>query len=871
MKLFFLRLGVFVGIIGSLWLVGKQQGIYSLKEDKHQEEEKGSGAGIALDAWSMARTYPYDRLYMGALSKGFVEKKQALKTRGPKAQAKWKTLGPHNVGGRTLALAVHPINPDILFAGAASGGLWKSTTAGISFEANGGINYGWQRIETGFPVLSVSAIAINPANPDEMYIGTGEVYNTELAMPSVYNRFTRGTYGIGILKSNDGGKTWKKSLDWSQQDLRGVSTIAINPKNPKTVWASTSHGVYRSYNAGVTWTQVFNQPMAVDLDINKADTAVVVVTHGSYYNEGISGIYRTINNGGSFTKVTKGLPTSYSGKAVVGMGTNDPSVFYAYLSDVDAGIGLYRSENAGDSWTKVNNRNITQWQGWYSCDLIVDPKDANVLYITGIDVYKSVDRGETIAHMSAWEGFYLDQKLGVLDREGEPTYVHADIHAAVFHPTLNNNIYFATDGGIFVTQDGAKTFDARNGGYQTTQFYANFQNSTTDKNFAIGGTQDNATLIFDGSVAWTRTLGGDGMNTAINPENDQIVYASRQYFDIHLSENRGYSWQSIKPDVALTDNVSFNTPFVLAPSDPNVIYAGGNRVFISENFGKNWRVLTPSPVDGENTILTIAVSPQDPTLLYLSTAPTSGFTSPKVLKSNGGRTWTRMQGLPDRVAMDIAIHPLDARIVYVAFSGFNTQHLYKTQDDGQTWFPVDLGFPDVSINTVVLDPLAPEHVYVGTDLGIYYSLDGGVSWASYSDGLPDVIMAMDLSISPSNRKLRLATHGNGVYEGNLALETVSTAPDLTSLLPKFSHYPNPVQAGTTFEVSLTTKTEITLELLDLHGRPVKNLIPRQSLEGDYQQQVDLSQLPAGTYIYSLFGKTADSQRTILTSRKLIKQ
>lgn len=869
MKLFFLRLGVLAGIIASFWWLARPSEYAGRIADAEEDGERGSGAGIALDEWSMVRTYPYDRLYMGGLSKGFQQQKHGLKTRGKQVQAKWKTLGPHNVGGRTLSIAIHPINPDIIFVGSASGGLWKSVTAGISFETNGRITYGWERINTGFPVLSVSSIAINPRNPDEMYIGTGEVYNTELAMPSVYNRFTRGTYGIGILKSTDGGKTWKKSLDWSQQNLRGVSRIAINPKNPLTVWASTSDGVYRSFDAGQSWTKVFNQPMAVDLDINKADTGLVLVTHGSYYNSGISGIYRTINNGVSFTKLTRGLPAAYSGKAVVGMGTNDPSVFYAYLSEVDAGLGLYRSENAGDSWTKVNSRNITQWQGWYSCDLVVDPANANTLYITGIDVYKSTDRGETIAHLSAWEGFYMDQKLGVLDREGEPTYVHADVHAAVFHPTLNNTVYFATDGGIFVTQNGGKTFDARNGGYQTTQFYANFQNSTTDEDFAIGGTQDNATLIYDGTVAWIKTLGGDGMNTAINPLNDQIVYASRQYFDIHLSENRGYSWKSIKPDIAITDNVSFNAPYVLAPSDPNVIYAGGNRVYVSENFGKNWRLLTSTPVDGENTILALAVSPQDPTLLYLSTAPASGFATPKVLRSNGGRTWTRMRGLPDRVAMDIAIHPLDARIVYVAFSGFNTQHLYKTQDDGQTWFPIDLGFPDVSINTVVLDPLAPDHVYVGTDLGIYYSLDGGSSWATYNDGLPEVVMAMDLIISPANRKLRLATHGSGIYEGNLALETVSTDPDVTAVVSSLRHYPNPVSGPSSFDVGLKTRTTVSMDLYDLQGRLITNLLPEQSVSGDQRTTVDLSGVPAGQYIYTLKGKTADG-KSIVLSRKLTK-
>ena len=202
-----------------------------------KDEHSPSEAGAAFKMWGMARTFPDGHFYTEKYAEAMAQMRLAAQMRGERSNT-WEAIGPKNIGGRTLYLAVNPLDTNILWAGSASGGLWKSTTAGRGETA-------WERVETGFPVLGVSAIALDPSDPNIVYAGTGEVYNLENSTPNVAIRTTRGTYGIGILKSTDGGATWAKSLDWSYGDLRGVQDIKINPLRPATVYAATTEGLLR--------------------------------------------------------------------------------------------------------------------------------------------------------------------------------------------------------------------------------------------------------------------------------------------------------------------------------------------------------------------------------------------------------------------------------------------------------------------------------------------------------------------------------------------------------------------------------------------------------------------------------------------------
>ncbi|MBK7408072.1 MAG: hypothetical protein IPJ40_08410 [Saprospirales bacterium] len=437
-----------------------------------------SGAGLALEFWSMSRSYPDGKIHSDQWAAEFMRLKQRATLRGGGLGEAWKALGPKNFGGRTLCLAFHPNNPDILFAGSAGGGLWKTETAGIGAEA-------WTYIPTGFPVLGVGAIAIDPTDPDVLYIGTGEVYNYTAANPGVVSRFTRGTYGIGILKTTDGGATWTKSLDWPLEELTGVQDILINPENTQTVYAATTEGLFRTYNGGQTWENIHPKSMAVDLHMHLTDTSLLWVTHGNNMSPD-RGVYRTQDGGQTFELLSNGIPTNYTGKTLLALCPSKPDQLYASVADSGNGLGLYVSDDKGDSWHLVNATDVPKYQGWYSHDLAVRPNNANFLVYGGIDAYISGNGGVNLTQTAYWYYWYLG-----LTQPGEPegpsNYVHADIHAVYFHPIKTNNVYLATDGGIFVSENSGYSWEARNGGYQTQQFFANFSNSTTDSFSRWGG------------------------------------------------------------------------------------------------------------------------------------------------------------------------------------------------------------------------------------------------------------------------------------------------------------------------------------------------------------------------------------------------
>ncbi len=835
------------------------------QQDVPKTPLKLSGAGQAMEMWSMARSYPGKTIQNQKWALAAEEMALQAQLRGGLSQ-NWEALGPKNIGGRMIALAFHPDEPETIFAGSASGGLWKTTTAGKGIEA-------WTRIPTGFPVLGVPAIAIDPNDPNVMYIGTGEVYNSASAMPGIVSRYTRGSYGIGILKSVDGGQTWTKSLDWAYEDLRGVLDLKINPQNTSTIFAATTEGVLRSTDDGSTWENVNPVLMATEIEVNPEDTNFVFVAHGSLFDQ-VSGIFRSIDGGNSFSQLGLGAPRDYTGKAHIALAPSRADVIYISAADYNVGgnssnYGLYRSENDGASWEHVNDLNVARWQGWYSHDVAVSPMLANTVFQVGIEGFKSTNGGrELIAKARSGGGYGGRVPIG--GPEGNDTYVHADIHRVYYHPEDHNLLFLACDGGVFASEDGGETFAGRNGGLQTTQFYSDFSNSATDPNFSIGGMQDNFTAIYDGQDAWIRVLGGDGMCTAIDPTDDNIVYGSSQGLNISRSTNRGQGWRNISPDGFFDENRNFNGPFELAPSSPNIIYAGAQSLWRSDDRGNNWSRTSGNFVDRGNNVLTIGVSPHDPDFLFIGTAPTSQDDANVMRTTNGGETFFPMQGLPDRLAMDFGFDPADEEVAYAVFSGFGSDHVFKTEDGGINWATIDNDLPDVPTSTVVVDPLIPSNIYVGNDLGVYASTNGGADWELISGELPDATMVMHLSISPSDRKLRVATHGEGVYQADLLeLVDVEEVPQAIAMLE--THFPNPVQDEVTFRFHFENAATATMQLFDSQGKMVKTIFEKQSFSGEQQLTGDLSDLPAGAYFYRMEGSLQANKKPFRETKTLIKQ
>ncbi|MCB9276145.1 MAG: hypothetical protein H6564_19040 [Lewinellaceae bacterium] len=829
------------------------------REQNELYEEKENGAAEAMEQWALVRAYPGGRIWQRSLTQAFEQRQLELAFRDENPV--WEALGPRNFGGRTISLAFHPDNPDIIFVGSAAGGLWKTVTAGVGAQA-------WQRVPLGFPVLGVGAIAINPENPDEMYIGTGEVYNYTVASPSVSDRLTRGSYGFGILKSTDGGLSWQKSLDWSYGEMTGVWDLVINPENPATVFAATTEGLYRTHDAGASWELAHDYPMGVDIELHPLDTNIVFVTHGGYQSPA-SGIFRSEDGGDSFNLVP-GLPADFDGRALMSISPSNPDVMYISLANALGSIGLFKTVNGGASWANVNTSNVASYQGWYSHDVAVKPDDPSTIIYTGIDVFKSDNGGASLNQKTNWYAWILGQ-TPVGGPEGPPNYVHADIHGAYYSPFDANTIFLVTDGGIFASEDNGESWEGRNGSYQTQQFYANFSNSATNPNLAMGGLQDNATAIYLGEGAWDRAIGGDGACTAIHPFDDDILYGSSQYLNIRRSPNGGDNFFGISISSADTEQKNFNGPFELDPTNPEIVYAGAQRLHRSNDGGSNWVATSSGFVDqaNGNPILTIAISPASSNKIFVGTAPLLA-PNPRVFRSlNGGVSWQPMAGLPDRVPMDIAFHPLDDDIVYVAFSGFGAGHIFRTEDGGASWEAIDNGLPDVPANTILIDPSQPSDIYLGNDLGVYASFDGGQSWEAYSADIAEAVMVYHLSISPSNRKLRAATHGLGAYQTDLR-EIVSDRQAVAGRIMLKQNHPNPVLESTTFEFELPEAAQLQLRLYDGQGREALELRQGAFEPGRHSFSYALGRLPSGLYAYVLEGRLRGSGQRFREVRTLVK-
>ncbi len=852
---------IFLAVIFSYSLL--QLTVDSFNQTKVQYE-KISGAYDALNFWTMARAYPNDDIPNDAQYAAFeqAELSELYKSENLQLNNPWQTIGPHNKGGRTNAIAFNPLNPNTMYIGSASGGLWRSYTGGVGVD-------GWHYVPTGFPVLGVSSIAIEPNDSNTIYIGTGEVYNFDAAGTGAAYRNTRGTYGIGVLKTTDGGQNWVKSLDWSYQQQRGIWAVKINPLNPNTVWAATTEGTYRSYDAGITWVQVHNVVMAMDLVINPIDTNIVITGNGNFGSTGF-GLYRTSDGGNSWAKITSNLPTNFEGKIQLDIYNADPNIVYASVGNgfsfSNGASWLCRSTDAGVNWQVRSTVDYSQWQGWFSHDVSVDQSNPDNLIIIGIEVYKSTDGGTTIVQKSSG-GLTTGFTPPIGGQEGNDLYTHSDAHDVKQHPTDHNTYYIATDGGIFRTTDFGETYESHNGRYQSTQFYNGTSSSQTDSLIAMGGFQDNSTDIYSGDLAWFRApVGGDGSWTGIDAANDNIMFASSQGLNMSRSANGGINFSNIAPPGNNNPTV-FIAPYKLFIENGNIIYAGRNIIYKSTDAGNSWATTNNGNVLDGNPALSMDISYQNSDIVFVGTAPF--VTRSGIFRTfDGGTTWDNITGtLPDRFPADIAVDPNDDNVVYVTFYGFGTGHVYKSSNSGDTWTDISDNLPDIPVPAVIVDHNNSTHVYIGTDIGVFVSTDGGGNWQDFNDGLPDAVQAMDLNITSVNNVIRVMTHGNGAYETKLLSQIPVHAGTVPSTVTDFNleqNYPNPFNPTTNIKFQIAETEFVTLQIFDLLGNNINTLVNNVLSAGSYNISFDASGLPSGTYFYRLeAGSLIETRKMIL--------
>ncbi|CAF3669787.1 unnamed protein product [Rotaria sp. Silwood1] len=696
--------------------------------DSEKENEYGpSGAYESMQFLNQIRAYPeidipqdkYFRAY--EYSRDHVQNFDAIHD----AASTWQSMGPNNIGGRSLAVAINPVDTSIIYIGSASGGLWKSTTGGLGAAA-------WAQINTGYPSLAISTIAINNTNPNEIYVGTGENYGYQSSNNGLDNRLTRGMYGIGILKTTDAGNSWTKSLDWAYNNQRGVWRVQYNPFNSNILYSATSEGVYK-FN-GSSWIKSLDVKMVMDLEINPLDSNIVYASVGNLTNVTPLtdvGIYKTTNAGANWVKLSGGLPVAWTGKATIEVYKADPNIITASVANDLSYIGFYRSTNAGLNWTLGSTAVPTSNQGWYNNGQLMKPDNSNAILVGTLNIEKSTNGGTSFTTKSDWSAW----NTGAVppgQPEGPSNFVHADVHYITTNPKDANKVYITADGGLYRSNDFGETFYSCNGGFVTSQFYNGLSNSYQDSTWSLGGLQDNRAAFNQGTTAWYKTFVGDGFWTAVNSTNDNICYVEYSYGDISKSNNRGQTWTDIgPPGNGTAANYCFSAPYVCTKSNPNIMYVGGAGIYKSTTGGGNWQGPYGAAVFGGNRLLSMAVSFTNQDTLYVGSAPSA--TVAGVFRSvNGGLNWTNVTGsLPNRFVTDLSVNPNNSKEVFATFGGFGTGHVFRSTNNGDTWTDISGNLPDVPHSSVVIDPLYPQNIYTGNDLGTYVTTNGGVTWYDF--------------------------------------------------------------------------------------------------------------------------------------------
>ncbi len=665
----------------------------------------------------------------------------------------WTWAGPGNIGGRLRPIVIHPTNPDIIYVGSASGGIWKTTNGGTS----------WFPLDDFMASLSVGDMVMHPADPNTLYAGTGEGF---FEAPEGSSN-TAAVRGAGIFVSTDAGATWNQMPSTDNADFYFVNRIEFDPTDSNTMLVATTSGIWRTTNGGTTWNlqQAFD---ALDVKFDPNDpTKVVAGGHdtllGPYYSTDRGVTWQVANGAGGHRQEIAWAPSQ-------------ANTVYAAVSD-NGRIKIWRSLDGGQNYTLQTSGNGIQTWASYNNTVWVDPNNADFMILGGVNLFRSNDGGVNFAQRFS--------------------SVHADMHRIVEHPDFdgvnNKTVYFATDGGIYRTADvyGTSATDLNNN-LGVTQFYGAGINPTTGN--IIGGTQDNGTLFYNGDPQnWDHIFGGDGGYGGADPTDPNYFYGEVQRARIHRSSNGGasssyiYSGPNPIGDAGSSTRTNFIPFFVLDPNNPNTMLVACERMWRSTNvkasqpdwfsiknsiqppggfsagksrqkpprshFNPNswYNIATISVADGNSNIIWAAHNNGD---LYYTT---NG--------ANASPTWTQVDnngvGLPDRWISTIVIDPNDHNHVYVALMGWEADNLWETTDNGTTWTDISGSLPSAPISALAAHRVRPGWLYVGTDIGVFTSGNNGQTWSTKTDG-PGTVPVEQLLWKDDNN-LMAVTHGRGIF------------------------------------------------------------------------------------------------------------
>jgi hypothetical protein len=725
----------------------------------------------------------------------------------------WTPLGPGNIGGRTRVVRFHPTSPTTLYAAGVSGGLWRSEDDGAS----------WRPIGEGLTNITINSLAIDPTRPEVMYAGTGEGY---------FREEIRGTglplRGGGVFLSSNGGLNWQRLTTTASPDFYWVNDLELGVDDPRRIYAATRTGVWRSQDAGATWTRLLATNVrggCLDLALRPdRGEDVLFASCGSYEQ---ATVYRFARAADSSTSEVV-LQQEHQGRTSLAIAPSNPDVIYALSASNEGGPGgnyeqgllaVYRSAGGGaaGSWeARTSNRDSNKLNtllltnpygatigdcspafqnditnmGWYNNVIAVDPRDPDRVWAAGVSWFRSDDGGRTWG-MADWGS------------SGTPASMHVDQHAIAFHPqyngTTNQIAMVGNDGGVYRTttaRGATKTgplapcptggapnmvWTSLNHGYGVTQFYHG--TAFPDGVRYIGGAQDNGTLLGqdqNGPEAWRLVFGGDGGFTAVNPLQSAILYVELQWATLRRSNDTGGTIFTVvngldpirSSTLGPEANYLFVTPFTMDPGNSNRLWLGGEFLYRTTSGGGIWSKVGAAMPDG-GVISAIAVRPGDSTHLVIGTHKGDILWSRNATSNNvNSISFTTARPRSGWVT-SIAHDARTAGLVYATYGNFGGAHVYRSTNYGETWEAwsgTGAGtLPDIPVHSIVVDPDDSQRLYLGSDLGVMVSIDGGRTWMTEETGFgPAVTMWLQVvKVQDGPKYLFAFTHGRGAWRVRL--------------------------------------------------------------------------------------------------------
>ncbi len=767
----------------------------------------------------------------------------------------WQEAGPTNVGGRISDIEFAPSAPDVVYASPATGGVFRSDDAGFT----------WTPIFDDQAVLTVGDLAVHPADPNTVWVGTGEANGS-------HNNFAGG----GVYRTTDGGQTWDFL---GLGETYSVGRIRIDPTDPDRVFVAAlgayfgkneQRGVFRTTDGGATWERVLflsDSTAVVDLAMRPDDPDVLFAASwsrirrptGSDLSGPTSGLWRSTDGGDTWEELgpEHGLPdpdTRPVGRIGLAICRDFPDTVYAYYTDGNFYVGIFRSDDGGETWADFdparqadNGTSFLWWMG----QIRVRPDDPDEVFVLDQPLHRHRASG-------TWSTDF-----------GSGDVLHVDHHAMAFKPDEPEVILSGNDGGIDRSTDGGDTWAAING-LPITQFYEIGLDAQNPERL-YGGTQDNSTnRTLTGALDdWDVIYFGDGFYTIVDPTDADVIYAEYQFGGLGKSTDGGFNFDDATSGIDFDEPRNWSTPVVMDPSDHRTLYYGTNHVYRTTNGAASWTKVSPRLAGTQpriNTVSTIGVSPADADVVWAGTADGRVWVT-----SGDVEAWTEVTrpNLPERWITRVIPDPDRPETAYLTFSGLKWDepipHVFRTDDAGQTWTDLSAGLPDAPVNALAVDPVDTDVVYVGSDVGAFVSLDRGATWGALGTGLP-AVSVYDLKVH-GERYLAAGTHGRSMWR--LDVSNVTVAAEDAAASPGFAldaAYPNPFAGSTALSYRLGTPARVTVEVFDVRGRRVATLVDAEQPTGEHRVTWDGAGAAAGTYLVRLSAEGREQTRSVTLAR-----